>query len=72
MMANTLLQMEHESAHRPDLVSLVHFLQAARALLQDEDWAEPASQLTGPFQARWEQILEALRQAGPPSSSDAS
>jgi hypothetical protein len=72
MMANTLLQMERESAHRPDLGPLVHFLQAARALLQDEDWAEPASQLTGPFQARWEQILEALRQARPPSSSDAS
>jgi len=72
MMANTLLQMERESAHRPDLATLVHFLQAARALLQDEDWAEPASQLTGPFQARWEQILEALRQARPPRSGETS
>jgi hypothetical protein len=61
MMANTLLQMERESARRPDLAPLAHFLRAARALLQDEDWAEPASQLTGPFQARWEQVLEALR-----------
>jgi hypothetical protein len=61
MMANTLLRMERESERRPDLVPLVHFLQAVRALLQDEDWAEPASQLTGPFQAHWEQMLEALR-----------
>jgi hypothetical protein len=72
MMANTLLQMERESAHRPDLALLVHFLQASRALLQDEDWAQPASQLTGPFQIRWEQILEALRQAGPPRSGETS
>jgi len=61
MMANTLLRMERESEGRPDLVALVHFLQAARALLQEEDWAEPASKLPGPFQARWEQVLEALR-----------
>lgn len=61
MMANTLLRMERESERRPDLAPLVHFLEAARALLQDEDWAEPASQLTGPFEARWMQILEALR-----------
>lgn len=61
MMANTLLRMERESERRPDLAPLIHFLEAARALLQDEDWAEPASQLTGPFQERWTQILEALR-----------
>ncbi len=61
MMANTLLSMERESKRRPDLAPLVRFLEAARALLQDEDWAESASQLTGPFEARWAQILEALR-----------
>jgi hypothetical protein len=61
MMANTLLRMQRESAQRPDLASLVDFLEAAQALLQDEDWAEPASRLTGPFQQRWTQILEALR-----------
>jgi hypothetical protein len=61
MMANTLLRMERESERRPDLAPFVHFLEAARALLQDEDWAEPAGQLTGPFQARWTQILEAVR-----------
>ena len=61
MMANTLLRMERESERRPDLAPLVHFLEAARALLQDEDWVEPASQLTGPFQVRWTQILEAVR-----------
>jgi hypothetical protein len=61
MMANTLLRMQRESERRPDLAPLVHFLEAGRALLQDEDWAEPASQLTGPFEARWAQILEALR-----------
>lgn len=61
MMANTLLRMERESERRPDLGPLVHFLEAARALLQDEDWAEPAGQLSGPYEARWAQILEALR-----------
>jgi hypothetical protein len=61
MMANTLLRMERESERRPDLAPLARFLEAARSLLQDEDWAGPASQLTGPFQARWTQILEALR-----------
>jgi hypothetical protein len=61
MMANTLLRMQRESERRPDLAPLVHFLEAVRALLQDEDWAEPAARLTGPFAARWTQILEALR-----------
>jgi hypothetical protein len=61
MMANTLLKMQRESAHRPDLKELIDFLEAARALLQDEDWAPHASRLSGPFQVRWEQILEAVR-----------
>ena len=63
LMANTLLRMSRESESRPDLSSLVAFLEAARALLQDEDWAEPASALRGPFQARWEGLLESIRGA---------
>lgn len=57
MMANTLQRMEGEAARRPDLEGLIDFLQAARALLLDEDWAQPASRLSGPFQARWESLL---------------
>jgi hypothetical protein len=61
MMANTLLRMQRESARRPDLQPLIDFLEAARALLQDEDWAVAASQLRGPFQAKWEEVLTDLR-----------
>jgi hypothetical protein len=61
MMANTLLRMQQESATRPDLEALVHFLEAVGALLQDEDWAPPASRLQGPFQAKWEEILNQLQ-----------
>jgi hypothetical protein len=64
MMANTLLRMQRESESRPDLASLIAFLEAARALLQDEDWAEPASTLRGPFHVKWEELLEALRDKG--------
>ena len=61
MMANTLLKMQRESLRRPDLHALIDFLDAARALLQDEDWAPAAARLSGPFQAKWEELLEALR-----------
>jgi hypothetical protein len=61
MMSNTLLRMQQESATRPDLEALVHFLEAVGALLQDEDWAPSASQLQGPFQAKWEDILNQLK-----------
>ena len=67
LMANTLLRMERESEARPDLDSLVAFLEAARNLLQDEDWAQPASTLRGPFQARWEELLESVRGTTPAS-----
>ena len=60
LMANTLLKMQRESARRPDLGALIDFLEAIRALLQDEDWAPFASRLQGPFQERWEVILTAL------------
>jgi hypothetical protein len=60
MMANTLLKMQRESVRRPDLVELIGFLDAARALLNDEDPAPFASRLSGPFQAKWEEILNAL------------
>jgi hypothetical protein len=62
MMANTLQRMQQESAHRPDLNALIDLLEAARALLLDEDWAPHASQLRGPFQVRWEEILNAIRE----------
>lgn len=65
MMANTLLKMQQESARRPDLVALVHFLEAVGALLQDEDWAPAANQLQGPFQAKWEDILNQLQDGMP-------
>jgi hypothetical protein len=61
MMANTLLKMQQESQHRPDLEALIDFLEAGRALLQDEDWAPAASRLHGPFQAKWEALLDAIR-----------
>jgi hypothetical protein len=64
MMANTLLRMQQESRHRPDLAALIEFLEAGRALLQDEDWAPAASRLRGPFQAKWEELLEAIRGSG--------
>ncbi len=62
MMANTLQRMQQSSAHRPDLKSLIDLLEAARALLLDEDWAPHANQLRGPFQARWEEMLNAIRE----------
>ncbi len=62
MMANTLLKMQRESLRRPDLRTLIDFLDAARALLQDADWAPAAGRLSGPFQAKWEELLEALRE----------
>lgn len=62
MMANTLLQMERESERRPDLGELIDFLEAARALLQDEDPGAYAVRLHGPFQAHWEEILNQTRQ----------
>lgn len=61
MMANTLLQMERESASRPDLGELIDFLEAARALLQDEDPDPYAARLHGPFQARWEEIRNQIQ-----------
>ena len=61
MMAKTLLRMQQESATRPDLEALVHFLEAVGTLLQDEDWAPAASQLQGPFQAKWEDMLNQLQ-----------
>lgn len=62
MMANTLQRMQQESARRPDLKSLIDLLEAARALLLDEEWEPHASKLRGPFQARWEEILNAIRE----------
>ena len=59
MMANTLHRMQQESTRRPDLKSLIDLLDAARALLLDEDWAPHANKLRGPFQACWEEILNA-------------
>jgi hypothetical protein len=64
MMANTLLKMQQESRHRPDLGALIDFLEAGRALLQDEDWAPAASRLRGPFQVKWESLLDAIRGSG--------
>jgi hypothetical protein len=60
MMAQTLLKMQQESQRRPDLQELIVFLDAARALLLDEDPSPYASQLSGPFQAKWEEILYGL------------
>ncbi|MBN1640266.1 MAG: hypothetical protein JXA09_03445 [Anaerolineae bacterium] len=70
LMANTLLRMERESEQRPDLAGLVSFLEAARALLQEEDWTQAASALRGPFQAQWEDLLELLRVTLPPTDED--
>ena len=60
MMANTLQRMQQESARRPDLKSLIDLLEAARALLLDEEWEPHANKLRGPFQAHWEEILNAI------------
>jgi hypothetical protein len=60
MMAHTLERMQRESARRPDLKSLIDLLEAARALLLDEEWEPHANKLRGPFQARWEEILNAI------------
>jgi hypothetical protein len=60
MMAQTLQEMQQESRRRPDLQALIVFLEAARALLLGEDPSPHASQLSGPFQARWEEILDGL------------
>lgn len=60
MMAQTLLKMQQESQRRPDLQELIVFLGAARALLLDEDPSPYASQLSGPFQVKWEEILNGL------------
>jgi hypothetical protein len=60
MMANTLLRMERESSRRPDLHSLIEFLQAAQALLQEEDVSPFEERLRGPFREKWDQVLEAL------------
>ena len=62
MMANTLQRMQQESARRPDLKSLIDLLEAARALLLDEDWSPHANKLRGPFQAQWEEVLNAIRE----------
>jgi hypothetical protein len=64
MMAQTLLKMQQESQRRPDLQELIVFLSAARALLLDEDPSPYASQLSGPFQAEWEEILNGLNESG--------
>jgi hypothetical protein len=61
-MADTLLVMEQESLPRPDLEGLRGLLQAARLLLQGADPTPIAGQLRGPFKARWEEILEAIRE----------
>jgi hypothetical protein len=59
-MAETLLAMEQESGERPDLGELRDLLHAARLLLMEEDPTPVAEGLTGPFKARWEEILEAI------------
>jgi hypothetical protein len=59
-MAETLLAMEQESGERPDLGGLRDLLHAARLLLQEEDPTPVAEGLTGPFKARWEEILDAI------------
>jgi hypothetical protein len=56
-MAQTLHKMQQESKRRPDLQELIVFLEAARALLLDEDPSPYTSQFSGPFQAKWEAIL---------------
>jgi hypothetical protein len=60
MMAHTLQKMQQESKRRPDLQALIVFLDAVRALLRDEDPSLYANQLAGPFQAKWEEILNEL------------
>ena len=62
MMIHTLQKMQQESKRRPDLQALIVFLDAVRALLRDEDPSSHASQLHGPFQAKWEEILNALNE----------
>ena len=61
-MADTLMVMEQESLVRPDLEGLRGLLQAARLLLQGADPTPIASQLQGPFKARWQEILEAIQE----------
>jgi hypothetical protein len=61
-MAATLLAMERESGERPDLGGLRDLLRAACLLLAGEDATPVANRLTGPFRARWEEILEALQE----------
>lgn len=60
-MADTLLRMQQESHKRPDLKALIDFLEAARALLQDEDPAPAVALLEGPFLAKWHEIMEVLQ-----------
>jgi hypothetical protein len=62
VMAHTLQKMQQESKRRPDLRALIVFLDAARALLRDEDPSLYANQLQGPFQAKWEDILNELNE----------
>jgi hypothetical protein len=60
-MADTLSAMEQESSERPDLDGLRDLLHAARLLLLEEDPTPVAQRLTGPFKARWDEILKALQ-----------
>jgi len=62
MMAHTLQKMQQESKRRPDLQGLIVFLDAVRALLRDEDPSVYAGQLHGPFQVKWEDILNELNE----------
>jgi hypothetical protein len=59
-MSRTLLTMQQEAAHRPDLVGLRDLLQAVRLLLLDDDPSTVADQLRGPFRETWEDILESV------------
>jgi hypothetical protein len=61
-MADTLLAMQEESRHRPDLAALRDLLQAARLLLLDEDPTPVADRLRGPFREQWETIADATQE----------
>jgi len=60
-MESTLSIMEQETERRPDLEPLADFLTAARLLLKGSDPTPIANGLEGPFHAKWDEIMDAVR-----------
>jgi hypothetical protein len=61
-MANTMWVMEQEATKRPDLAPLIDFMRAARTLLKGGDPSPVVERLGGPFLAKWEEMLDEIRE----------